>query len=161
MTQKTPQKPRRIKYGVKLTEEERVNLKRLTTTGRTAAKKINHAQILLHSDESLGSKPYSDAEIAKQLNTTERSIITVRKRFVEEGIESAINRKPRRRSKPRKLDGEKEARLVTIACSTPPAGRARWTLKLLANKLVELEVVEHIGATTVGNTLKKTNLNLG
>jgi transposase len=103
----------------------------------------------------------NNTEIAKFLGITEKHVTQIRKRFVEEGLESAINRKPLSRTKPRKLDGEAEARLIAIACDAPPEGRSRWTLTLLANKLVELEVVEKISATTVGITLKKTNLNRG
>jgi len=160
MTQEAP-KPRWIKYTVKLTEEERSNLQRITTTGKSAARKIIRARILLHADESLDNKRLNNTEIAKILDIKENHVIKTRKRFVEEGLELAINRKPLSRTKPRKLDGEGEARLIAIACDNPPEGRARWTLKLLANKLVELEVVDSIGATTVGTTLKKTNLNRG
>lgn len=161
MVEGSPRKPRWIKYKVTLTEEERASLQRLTTTGRTAAKKITHAKILLYSDESLGSKHYINTEIANLLSISERQVIDVRKRFVEQGLESAINRKRHSRTKPRKLDGKAEARLIAMVCDTPPEGRARWTLKLLADKLVKLEVVDQIGATAVGSTLKKTNLSLG
>ena len=157
MTQEAP-KPRWIKYTVKLTEEERSNLQRITTTGKSAAKKIIRARILLHADESLDNKRLNNTDIAKILDIKENHVIKTRKRFVEEGLELAINRKPLSRTKPRKLDGEGEARLIAIACDNPPEGRARWTLKLLANKLVELKVVESIGATAVGTTLKKNEL---
>ena len=154
-------KPRWVKYIVKLTEEERADLQRLTTTGKSAARKIIHARILLHADESLENDRLNNTEIAKFLNVTERLVIRTRKRFVEEGLESAINRKPASRTKPRKLDGAGEAKLIALTCGNPPEGRARWTLELLANQLVELKVVDSIGATAVGNALKKTNLNLG
>ena len=161
MMKEIPRKPRWIKYKIILTEEERADLQRITTVGRSAARKIIHAQILLCSDESTGVKPYSNNEIADLLSITERHVINVRKRFVEEGLESAINRKCHSRTKPRIIDGEAEAHLIAIACDTPPKGRSRWTLKLLSNKLVELEVVDSVSASTVGRTLKKTNLSRG
>ena len=102
-----------------------------------------------------------DVEIAKVLGTSEDTIERTRKRFVEEGLESAINRKVQINYKARKLDGVKEASLIKIACSEAPEGSSRWTLRLLADKLVELEIVESIAKETVRQSLKKTNLNLG
>lgn len=149
-----------IKYKVILTEEERNQLEEIINKGQR--KKINrlHSQILLNIDQSKEGK-MKDVEIAKVLGTSEDTIERTRKRFVEEGLESAINRKVQINYKARKLDGVKEASLIKIACSEAPEGASRWTLRLLADKLVELEIVESIAKETVRQSLKKTNLNLG
>ena len=149
-----------IRYKVILTEEERSQLEEIINKGQR--KKINrlHSQILLNIDQSKEGK-MKDVEIAKVLGTSEDTIERTRKRFVEEGLESAINRKEQKNYKARKLDGSKEAILVKIACSEAPEGASRWTLRLLAEKLVELEIVESIAKETVRQSLKKTNLNLG
>lgn len=136
-------------YHVNLTAEEREELVRLTTTGRHAARKVAHARILLKADEGL-----LDAEIVEHLNVDVRTVERVRKRCALEGIDAALNPKPLPPREP-KLDGEGEARLVQLACSAPPDGRPRWTLQLLADKLVELEVVDSISYETVRQRLKK------
>ncbi len=143
------------KYIVKLDIEEREYLLALIKVGQAAAYKLTHARILLSADESQGETTL-DAEIGRQLHVYERTVHRIRKRFVEEGLESAIGRKPMKK-RGRKIDGEKEARLVTIACSAPPQGSGRWTLKLLANKMVELEIFDSVSPATIGRTLKKTN----
>lgn len=150
-----------VKYAVKLSKEERNYLLGIISKGKSAAQKITRAQILLKSDESGGSKNYTDAEIANMLEVTERYIVKVRKNFVEDGLEASLNRKPLSRTKPRRLGGEEEAHLIALTCSKPPEGRSRWTLKLLADKIVELEIVDEVSPTTVGRTLKKMNLSLG
>lgn len=148
------------KYCVKLTETERKELQELFVKGKTAARKRNRARILLQADEGEHGPCWKDAKIKEIYGTSVPTVERVRKTFVEEGMEAALNHKRSYRSR-RKLDGSQEAHLVTLACSTPPDGRNRWTLQLLADKLVELEVVDTISGETVRTTLKKMNLNLG
>lgn len=149
------------KYVVRLSQEEREYLLSVSSKGRSSAKKIIHARILLRADASEGGENCNDEEIASLENVCTKTVGRVRQRFVEEGLESALNSRPPRRKKPRKLDGEDEAKLIAICCSRAPEGRARWTLRLLANQLVEMEVVDSIAPETVRQTLKKTNLSLG
>ena len=136
-------------YHINPTEEEREGLVRLTTTGRHAAQKVIHARILLKADEGL-----KDEQIVQHLNVGICTVERVRKRCTLEGIEAALNPRARPPGN-KKLDGEGEARLVQLACSEPPAGRQRWTLNLLADKLVELEVVDGISHETVRQGLEK------
>jgi transposase len=136
-------------YHINLTEEEREELVRFTTSGRNAARKLMHARILLKADEDL-----QDDQIAEHLDVSVCTVERVRKRCTLEGITAALHPKKQPPRKP-KLDGEGEARLVQIACSMPPDGRQRWTLHLLADKLVELEVVDSISHETVRQRLKK------
>jgi transposase len=138
-------------YHINLTNEEREELVRLTTTGRHAARKVMRARILLKADEGL-----KDKQIAEHLDITVQTVEKVRKQCVREGIDATLTPKKRPPGKP-KLDGEGEARLVQIACSEPPDGRQRWTLRLLADKLVELEVADSISYETVRQCLKKTS----
>jgi transposase len=136
-------------YHINLTEEERKGLVRLTTTGRHAAQKIMRAKILLKADSGL-----KDAQIAEHLDITVQTVEKVRKQCAIEGIDATLTPKKRPPGK-LKLDGEGEARLVQLACSAPPDGRQRWTLRLLADKLVELEVVDCISHETVRQSLEK------
>jgi transposase len=136
-------------YRINLTEEERKELVRLTTTGRHAARQVMRARILLKADAGL-----KDEQIAEHLDVTARTIEKVRKQGALEGIEATLTPKKRPPGKP-KLDGEGEARLVQLACSAPPDGRPRWTLHLLADKLVELKVVDSISHEAVRQRLKK------
>lgn len=146
------------KYIVKLTQEERENLLTLIKTGKASANKLTHARILLMADESNNNEmKKTDEEIGKQLHVSAKTVARVRKQLVEGGLESALLRKPHANPKSRKIDGEQEAHLIALCCSNPPEGRSRWTLKLLANKLVEMEIVDQISSTTVGRVLKKTN----
>jgi transposase len=149
------------KYIVSLTSEERAYLEKLTTTGKISAYKINHARVLLLADTNREEGGWIDQAIASTLNISASTIERVRQRFVEEGLEQALNRQPQSQHKPRRLDGEQEARLIAITCSTPPSGCSHWTLRLLAEQLVELEEVETISHETIRQTLKKTNLSLG
>ena len=148
------------KYRVKLTEDEREDLKQLISKGKASVRKMTHAQLLLHADEDTAAS-LNDAEIAKALHISHLTVERVRKRFVEEGIESALNPKVQIRRRAKKIDGEAEAFLVATACSAAPEGYNGWTLKLLAERLVECEIVDSISGETVRQTLKKTNLNLG
>jgi transposase len=146
------------KYLVTLTAEERAWLSRLVSAGQRSALTITRARILLKADEADGGPAWEDVAIAEALDCGLRTVERVRQRFVERGLEPALGRKPQDRpSRERKLDGAAEARLIALACSAPPDGRARWTLKLLTDKLVELEVVESVCDETVRRVLKKTS----
>lgn len=144
------------KYIVRLTATERQDLENMVKKGKTAAYKIKHANILLAAD--VHGPAWPDERIARAFSCHPRTVENVRRRLVLEGLEAALQRKPQiRPSRQRKLDGTDEARLIALACSQPPKGRDRWTLKLLAEQLVRLEVVDSICDQTVRRTLKKTN----
>ena len=147
-------------YRVVLSAEEREELRALVSKGRSAARKQTHARVLLLCDESEG-KRRADMEVASTLSVGRSTVERVRRRFVEEGLESALNPRKQLRFRRKALDGEAEARLLAVACGKPPEGRARWTLRLLAERLVELEVVESVGMETVRQTLKKTTSSRG
>lgn len=149
------------KYIVSLSPEERQQLERLTKTGQAPAYKINHARILLKADTHQKGGGWTDKTISQALDVSISTIERVRQRFVEQSLAQALGRKPQQRRKARLLDGEQEAQLVALACSDPPAGRAQWSLRLLAERMVSLEYVETISYETVRQTLKKTNLSLG
>jgi len=144
------------KYIVRLTAEERTRLTELISTGRRAASVLTRARILLKADASEGGPDWSDGEIAEAVETSLSSIYRARQAFVEEGLAAALERQRPTGRPYRKLDGAQEARLVALTCSAPPEGRARWTLQLLADQLVALEVVAAIGRECVRTTLKKT-----
>lgn len=139
-----------LKYEVSLNQEQKEFLEGLTIRGKASARKIRRARVLLLADE--GKK---DKEIMEILRVSDTMVETTRKKFVLEGLQNAINEKPRP-GQPKKIDGRKEAELITLACSKPPEGRSKWTLRLLANK-IELDI-SHVA---VYNTLKKTKLSLG
>jgi transposase len=146
------------KYIVRLTDAEREGLRALTKKGKAAAYRIKHANIVLKADAD--GPAWTDKRIAEALGCHVRTVENVRCRCVLEGLEAALQRKEQARPRrERKLDGEGEAHLIALACSQPPEGRDRWTLQLLADQLVRLEVVESISAQTVRRTLKKTNSN--
>ena len=145
------------KYRVQLTGEERQELKALVSRGRAAAYRQTHARILLLSDEAQGDGAMKDEEIARSLQIGSATVERVRRRCVEEGVEAALGRREQLRRRPKKLDGSGEAHLIALACSDPLEGRASWTLKLLADRLVEREIVASISPETVRQTLKKTN----
>jgi transposase len=148
------------KYPVILTQTERDDLKMLIASGTAPARKLTHARILLKADQSQEGPAWVDEEVADAVETSQPTVSRVRKQYVEEGLQAALNRRPPNREYRRKLDGEQEARLVALACSEPPEGQARWSLRLLADKLVELEVVDDLSYQTVRRTLKKTNSSL-
>jgi hypothetical protein len=150
-----------IKYRVTLTEEEREFLQKLIKRGKTAGYRIRHAQLLLALDEIPDNESWTDEKIGKAYGAHVRSIGNLRKRFVEEGFEAALERKKRETPPRIKIDGETEAKIIALACSDPPEGRCKWTLQLLADKVVELEILDSISHTAIGNLLKKTNLNRG
>lgn len=150
------------KYLVTLTPEEREHLTALVSAGRRAALTIARARILLKADSADGGPAWADERIAEALDCGLRTVERVRQRFVERGLEPALGRKPQDRpSRPRKLDGAAEAKLIALACSAPPKGRQAWALKLLAGKLVELEVVDTVCDETVRRALKKTRSSRG
>jgi transposase len=144
------------KYPVMLSETEREQLKRLIAAGTAPARKLTHARILLKADQSPEGPGWVDEKVAEAVEVSQPTVSRVRKQYVQEGLEAALNRRPPNREYQRKLDGEQEARLIALACSEPPEGQARWSLRLLADKLVELEVVEEVSYQTVRRTLKKT-----
>ena len=146
------------KYTVRLDSDERSRLQQLVRVGKTAAYRIRHANILLAVDESEGGPKMKDADTARALNVSVRSIESLRQRLVEQGLEAALERKKRLRPSVEKMfDGEKEARLIAIACGPKPAGRTRWTLELLADQAVALRIVERCSPQTVMRVLKKTS----
>lgn len=149
------------RYKVTLSNEERENLTQLVSQGKTNARKITRARILLLADENQEKPAWIDAQIAAALGISSRTVERIRQACVEAGIEAALNHKRPQRSRSKVLDGEAEARLVQLACSQPPDGRARWTMQMLADQLIELEIVETICDETVRTTLKKMNLNPG
>ena len=148
------------RYKVTLTQAEREQLTELTRRGKSPAKKFVHARALLLCDAGEFGEPWKVADVADALGVRARTIEHLKQRFVEEGMESALERKAPK--KPRKVifDGAFEARLTKLACSQAPEGRARWTLRLLAEKLVELKIARSVSPMTVQRALKKTNCAL-
>jgi transposase len=145
------------KYPVILTEAQREQLKSLIAAGTAPARKLTHARILLKADQSPEGPGWVDEQVAEAVEVSQPTVSRVRKQYFEEGLEAALNRRPPNREYQRKLDGEQEARLIALACSEPPEGQARWSLRLLADKLVELEVVEEeVSYQTLRRILKKT-----
>jgi len=146
------------RYVVKLDKDERQELSRLVKAENVAAKKRTHAQVLLLADSSRQGPAWKDEAIAEACSVTVRTVENIRKRLVLEGLESALNRKPQARpSRQKILDGEKEAKIVALCCGAAPAGHARWTLRLLAERAVELEIVDAVSHETVRQCLKKTS----
>jgi hypothetical protein len=145
------------KYLVRLEAEERGQLEQLVRVGKAAAYRIRHANILLAVDESEAGPKLKDAQAAEAFGVAVRSIESLRKRFVEQGLDATLERKKQvRPSVERMFDGEKEAKLIAIACGPKPEGRARWTLELLAEKVVALKIVDYCSPQTIMRTLKKT-----
>ena len=149
-------------YKVTLTQEERDQLTEITRTGTHAARKIIHALILLNVDRSqYNTEQQTNEEICKVIKIGMRTIDRVKKRFVEEGLDAALKMAPTSRGYEKLVDGDMEAHLIALACGEPPKGYARWSLRLLSDKLVELRIADSISYETVRRTLKKTNLSLG
>jgi len=145
------------KYVVLLSGEERERLEALLRKGKSPAQRQLKARILLKADVSESGEGWSDSRIIKALETSASMIYRVRKQLVEEGFEAVLSRKRRATPPvPKIFDGEKEAKLIALACSKPPKGRVRWTLRLLENKVVELGIVDRASDSTIGRTLKKT-----
>jgi len=151
----------RKQYVVRLSEEERAWLLTMIGRGAAPARAQLHARILLKANRGEAGPEWTDGAISTALEVDPTTVARVRKLYVTEGLEAALHRKTPDRVYRRKLDGEQEARLVAVACSEPPHGQKRWTLRLLANRLVELAVVETISYETVRQTLKQTFSNPG
>lgn len=149
------------RYRVTLTKEERKELETITRRGKTHARRVLQARALLLCDAGEAGPAWNVADVAEALGLTSRTIEHLKKRFVEDGLEAAIERKPREKP-PREIifDGAFEARLIALACSDAPDGRRRWTVRLLADKAVELKFAESVSHMTVQRVLKKTNLSL-
>lgn len=145
------------KYIVALSVEERAELEALTNKGKSPAYRVNHARVLLKADIHQETGGWCDQDISEALDISVATIERVRQRFVEHGLEAALTRQTPIRSKPRLLDGEQEAHLIALACAEIPEGQAKWSVRLLADKLVELGYVEKISHETVRQVLKKTN----
>jgi len=144
------------RYVVRLSGEERERLEALIGKGRSPARRLLKARILLKADVSSAGEGWSDSRIIEALDTSVSMAYRVRKQFVEEGLEAVLSRKQRATpAVPPIFDGEKEAKLIALACSKPPKGRARWTLRLLESKVVELDIVDRASDSTIGRVLKK------
>ncbi len=148
-----------IKYTIHLSKSEREELMGIISKGSHTSQTFRSAYILLNCDEGKYAEQITNEQISKVLKVGMRTIDRVKKRFVEEGMESTLERKPPSRFYDVKVDGDVEARLVTLCCSEPPKGYARWSLRLLADKMVELKYAESISYETVRRALKKTSLN--
>src|SRR5215475_14340881 len=145
------------RYVVRLSAEERERLEKLIRKGKSPAQRLLKARILLKADVSEAGEGWSDSRIIKALETSVSMVYRVRKQLVEEGLEVVLSRKQRAApAVPPIFDGEKEAKLIALACSKPPKGRVRWTLRLLENKVVELKIVDRASDSTIGRVLKKT-----
>lgn len=147
------------KYRVKLSKVQREKLQELTSSGTIKVRKYKRARVLLLADEAHQEGCQSDQEIAERVDISVATIHRIRRRFFQEGLESALNEKPRP-GKSRTFTGKQRAQITALACSEPPEGHARWSLRLLADKLVELDIVDSISHVTVQQVLKKTNSSL-
>jgi len=144
------------KYIVRLSAEERLQLQQLVDKGTIAAYRRKHAQILLWADQAEGAPAWTDRQIADAARMNVRTVELLRQRLVEDGLTAALERK-KQTPKPPKIDGAQQAKITALACSQPPAGHARWSLRLLADKVVELQIVESVGKDAIREVLKKTN----
>lgn len=150
----------RKKYIVELSSEERERLEALISKGKSSAKAILKARILLKADQGASGPSWTDDRIVEALDTNSCMVTRVRRQLVEEGLEAVLARKKRAQPPIQPIfDGEAQARLIALACSEPPPGHARWSIRLLADKVVELEIVEAVHFNTVGRALKKTISN--
>lgn len=150
------------KYIVRLSAQERQVLAKLVSSGRGSARMFTRARILLKADQGKQGPEWSDEQISDAFDVTVQSIERIRKQLVEEGFDAVLSRRPyRQKISRKKVDGEVEAHLIALACGKPPEGWARWTLRLLADSIVELGYVDSISHEAVRQTLKKTNLCLG
>ena len=149
------------RYKVSLTEAEREELIGLVNKGKGQASRLRRARVLLMADEAQEGGGFKDADIAKALNAQVRTVERIRQKWVQEGIEAALNHTQPTKTRGKVLDGAAEARLTQLACTEAPDGHERWSMQMLADKLIELEVVETVSRETVRTTLKKMNLSLG
>jgi transposase len=151
----------RKRHIVMLSEPERAQLHTLIGQGAAPARALTHARILLKANQGEAGPGWTDRVIAEAFEVHPATVARVRQQYVTAGLDAGVHRKPPARQYRRKLDGEQEARLVALACSAPPEGRKRWTLRLLADRLVELEVVEDLSRETVRQVLKQTGSSRG
>lgn len=149
------------RYPIVLPESERIYLKQLIAAGTAPARLLTHARILLKADQRPDGPGWVDERIAQAVEVSQPTIARVRRQYVEQGLEAALHRRAPNRVYQRKLDGAQEAHLVALACSEPPTGQARWSLRLLADRMVELHDFERLSYQTVRRVLKKTNCALG
>ena len=149
------------KYVVRLTDAERETLKQVVDTLNGTSQKVRRAQVLLKADAGPEGSGLTDEQVSQALDVSLGLVHAARQAYVEQGLTAALERKPACRHRPRKLDGAQEAQLVALTCSPAPAGHARWTLRLLAHKLVELQIVDSISKDAVRNVLKKTSSSPG
>lgn len=151
----------RKKWIVRLSQGERATLSNLIRIGQAPARKLTHARILLKADQGEDGPNWHDEAIMKALDVSRPTVERVRRRYVEEGLETALTHRPHKTGHPHRLDGKQEAQLITLACSEPPTGHDSWTLRLLAGKMVELQFVDAVSYETVRRTLKKTGSSRG
>lgn len=144
------------RYQVRLDASERARLREVLRVGAAPARDQTHARILLKADRAAGGPALTDVAIAAMVEVSARTVQRVRQAWVTEGFEAAVSRRRASQTRPRRFDGEQEARLVALACSPPPAGQQRWSLRLLAARAVELEIVDGVAPNTVRSVLKKT-----
>ena len=149
------------RYCVSLTPEHRSRLESLVAAGTAPTRSVTHARILLKADQSPAGAAWTDARIAEALDISIPTVERVRRRYVLEGLDAALVHRPPARHRPRRLDGDQEAHLVALACSPVPSGHARWTLRLLADRMVELQYTDTVSYETVRTTLKKTHSSRG
>ena len=150
-----------VQYRIKLTKDEVNELMSIINKGSHTSQTFRTAYILLNCDEGDFSEKVTNEQISKILKVGKRTIDRVKKKFIEEGLDLCLERRPTQRIYEKKVDGDVEAKLITLCCSEPPKGYSKWSLRLLAEKMVELKYVEDISHVSVRKVLKKTNLNLG
>ena len=154
-------KRRAHKHEVALSEDQRTALHRLISSGKAPARKLAHARILLKIDRKTPDNEWTDEQVAQAFEVSRYTVIRIRERFVEHGLDDALNHRHASQARSRALDGEQEAHLIALTCSPCPEGHARWTLRLLAGRMVELEYSEQVSYETVRRVLKKMNSNRG
>jgi len=147
-----------MKNSIELTQEQRALLEEVISTGKAAARKIQHAQIVLKIDSGKDGPNWSDEQIKEAYGASSSTIWRIRQRFLKHGVEDAINRRPQpERPEKRKVTGEQEAQLIALACTEPPTGHSQWSIRLLRKRVVELHIVEEVGRETIRLVLKKMN----
>ena len=149
------------KYEVELSEDQRFLLQELLSKGKAPVRQQAHARMLLKIDRNAPGPRWTDEQVAEAFEMSRYTVIRLRERFVTNGLDDALNHRPHTQTRARALDGEQEAHLIALSCSPCPAGQARWTLRLLAGRLVELGYSEHVSHETVRQVLKKTNSSPG
>ncbi len=149
------------KHDIELSEQQRFVLQQLISSGQAPARQLAHARILLKIDRNAPGPCWTDEQVAEAFEMSRYTVIRIRERFVNHGLDDALTHRPHTQTRARALDGEQEAHLIALSCSPAPAGQARWTLRLLANRMVELEYVERVSYETVRKVLKKTNSSPG